>query len=306
MANFAFTPRSALSYMQPSLKKIATALLLILAVLAGSAKAWLDHRLRNELQRTVNHALPHSYMRYEHAYVSLDGAVIVNAVGLHLPAQVQLHLGQIHIPQVYRYWSQFPSQGAIFIRDIDVQLPPARINLELLFTAAGYGDYYLNQEEVLSLLRLHGNLEGNFIHNSHDNTLTLRLILNSDSIGQWQLQLDFEEVRNLAWQNWSLRRALLNYHDNGLIARLSAHLAEKHKHDATRLRADLSARVQQNITSLGVPLSSASLAAMDNFIRQPTNLSLSAAPTKPLPLKIIPRYPLNQWPQVLGIDLSNE
>jgi hypothetical protein len=285
------------------MKKGGMALLLLAVFAAGGGKAWLDHRLRSEFQRAVSPILAtQGSLRYGQMSVGLDGAVRIKDLALYLPSG-EAHIAALTLPHAYRYLKDLPASGEIAMRDVRLTIAAPANSLALLFQAAGYSDYYLSHIEWTNLLDVRAHLHAHFDTSSEPGEIRVEIKIDSATLGQWQVELQFEQVKQRDVRDWPLRRAELHYQDNGLAPRLSAYLSQRAGLDGKDLRAALAQRLNQDIA--GLPFSSASLSALQDFIRDPVRLHLLAVPPTPIPVRIWTRYSPSQWPLVLGLQLSN-
>ncbi len=283
------------------IKTIVTTILLLAAISIGSGKALIDYKLND----TANQWVTSTNIEFNYAdlFLNLQGNVVVKQANFQLSNLEKITIDELIIHQAYQFYlSQgLPEKAYVTAHNIkmnilDVEPPPPP-----LLSALGYAPYYLTPHALkqIGLGNINANLEltTTFVAKR----LQVLMKIDAEQWGNWEANLDLNELQNLNdWQSSYLQALVVTYVDKGLIESIFNFLAQRNQAFLPEFKQAFLVKLKTDATRANIQLDPTVLASVQQLVHHPRQLTI----------KLIPTYSvrLNQLtystPQRLGLTMS--
>lgn len=270
---------------KPKSSSIFSITLLILAALLGGSKAYIDHRLSQELDNFKSAIASYLPMNYREVKLSLTGNLVLNGLDLKVPMLSPLHIETVTLYRAYRFYQlpQLPTAISVAMTGIHLPLSESSPPVPLLIKTLGYAPYYLTPKE----LRAFGYpiIQGEIFLETHfdNNQLHIKGTLTALQLGHLTLDLVLTNVPKFSpWtvraQEIQLVKLALSYSDQGFIDKVFTWLAQRNTMALDRFKQTLTQQLQNDLSLL----ETSSQANLRQFIESPQILTLYWQPNSPL------------------------
>jgi len=286
--------------------------LLLLMLLLGAAKAFVDYQLETLAQQAVQQAPPDTHVSYQQVRLALPSQVVADAVQIQAPDFPAVQIQQLHLHKIYRFIQAQLQQQAL-PENWQVSAQQAQVSLKFLqmlpdtqtlWQMLGYQNYYLSPSELQSLLGQHLNadVDVQVQWQQKQGQLVAQVSVHSEKLGNIQLQIEAQGIRQrINWQQVQIQELHVSWQPGRWLSRLSQYLGQKQKLDAASVRQQLAQKLVQDGQKTGV-LDPQAQQAVKNFVQDLQPLKLSLKPAKPFFLQELLVLSPNQWKKRLGVN----
>ncbi len=290
------------------IKNLVIALLMIIAAGLGGAKAYIDHRLGIELDKSINSVTDKAIIEYTQVSTSLLGSVIINNLQLIAPDYAPVHIDTITLYSAYQFYdpNSLPQHISIAVEDIHIPISDTAHEPPVLMSAFGYAPYFLSPRELRGLgytgINADMYFQAKLINN---NKFALSVRVNAKAWGNLMFSADLINVPApaslpKAASQIQLAALALTYIDNGLINQVFNWLAQRHKMTARRFKLLLIAKLKNDISQVPMTLDASVLASLQQFLQSPNQLTISLQPNSPLNINAL----MTTSPKHLGLKMT--
>jgi len=301
------------------LKQIFFWLLMILAAGLGGVKAYFDHQLQIQWDKSIYAVADTVMIDYSQIMSSLLGSIIIREMQLVAPGYEPWQVDKLTFERIYYFYNpyQLPPYLRLTAQNIQWEISDIAPPTPVLMSAFGYAPYYLTPRELRSLgyARIQANLEviiqpkGGEIkgENSKNQVILVHAKLDAGTWGQFQLMMELAKVpvpikwqTPKVWQQIQLIALNITYIDRGLFNRLFIRLAQRNKMTLVELKQALLIKLKTDLAPRRTSLPPSVFASLQQFIQTPQQVSLSLQPKLPLQLTRIGTIALPD----LGLKMS--
>jgi len=290
------------------IKNLVIALLMIVAAGLGGAKAYLDHQLGIELDKSINSVADKVIIEYTQISTSLIGSVIINNLQLIAPDYAPVHIETITLDRAYQFYdpNKLPEQISIAVENIHIPISDTADEPPVLMSAFGYAPYYLSQRELRGLGYTYINadiyFQAKLINN---NKISLSVRVNAEAWGNLILSADLINVPAPALlpkaaSQIQLAALALTYIDNGFINQVFKWLAQRQKMTERRFKLLLISKLKNDLSQVPMTLDASVAASLQQFIQSPNRLTIRLQPNPPLKINAL----MTTSPKRLGLKMT--
>lgn len=273
------------------IKFFLTIFILLLAASVGGLKAYLDHYVAHQVAQFTQQFAKQAKIHYQSVEVSLLGTISIKSLTIQNIELGELKIATASISPLYELYDEkrLPNTLQISLKNLEISTPDIAPPSPWWLKLAKYDAYYVTPRELKNLG--YAQLFGDVTLSLQKMTKQAEFILkiNSQQIGNWQLQMQLEDVTTLkqlttASTTLPLHSFSLNYMDNGFLPKIFNHLAQRTSTTAANLQQQLSQKVQSDLQRNSGALDASVINPLQQFIHTPRSLTVMLEPNPSISL----------------------
>jgi hypothetical protein len=273
------------------IKFFLTIFILLLAASVGGLKAYLDHYVAHQVVQFTQQFAKQAKIHYQSVEVSLLGTISIKSLTIQNIELGELKIATASISPLYELYDEkrLPNILQISLKNLEISTPDIAPPSPWWLKLAKYDAYYVTPRELKNLG--YAQLFGDVTLSLQKMTKQAEFILkiNSQQIGNWQLQMQLEDVTTLkqlttASTTLPLHSFSLNYMDNGFLPKIFNHLAQRTSTTAANLQQQLSQKVQSDLQRNSGALDASVINPLQQFIHTPRSLTVMLEPNPSISL----------------------
>ncbi|MCK5522127.1 MAG: hypothetical protein KAI83_03245 [Thiomargarita sp.] len=277
---------------------------MILAASLGSAKAYIDHQLGVELNRSLKSIADMVTIDYSEVSTSLLGSAYIRNMHLSMPGYAPVLIDTITLYKAYQFSNpkKLPQQISIAIQGVQFPISDTATPAPILVSALGYAPYYFTLKELrhLGYARINANIDIE-LKQQGEKKISLWGSINGRSWGELTLSTDLTNslaITSLLTQQIQLTALTFSYTDNGLFNRLFTMLAQRNKMTVAHLKQSLINKLKGDLSQ--ITLDASILSSLQQFIQTPDKLTILMQPKSPITRNTL----LLTSPKHLGLKMT--
>jgi hypothetical protein len=281
--------------------------LIISAICIGGFKAYIDHRIRLEMDNLKKSVSNQMLIEYTTANSSFLGEVVVDDIKLTPLNSTSIFIDKIIIHKAYLYYDphKLPQKIQITVNGIRIPIRESPSPISMLMLAFGYSQYYLSPSELQRLGYSDFTADLSVQAELKEKTLKALALFAGQTWGNLKIVLDLQNVTNttdipVAMAQASLENFSLTYTDSGLVNRLLTHLSERNAMQLVDFKRAMMKKIEKDIHRVGLNLEDSVFLNLQEFIQKPAALNLYLKPSSPVALNRI----LDSSPQQMGFGVN--
>lgn len=273
------------------IKFFLTIFILLLVASVGGLKAYLDHYVAHQVAQFTQQFAKQAKIHYQSVEVSLLGTISIKSLTIQNIELGELKIATASISPLYELYDEkrLPNILQISLKNLEISTPDIAPPSPWWLKLAKYDAYYVTPRELKNLG--YAQLFGDVTLSLQKMTKQAEFILkiNSQQIGNWQLQMQLEDVTTLkqlitASTTLPLHSFSLNYMDNGFLSKIFNHLAQRTSTTAANLQQQLSQKVQSDLQRNSGALDASVINPLQQFIHTPRSLTVMLEPNPSISL----------------------
>jgi len=289
------------------IKNFIIALLMIIAAGLGGAKAYIDHRLHIELDKSIKSVADKVIVEYSEVGTDLLGSVIISNLHLTAPDYAPVHIDTITLYKAYQFYDRhsLPQQISIAIQGVHIPISDTAPPPPVLMSAFGYAPYYLSPRELRGLGYARINADMYLEVKLSDNKAFLLGTVNAHAWGELMLSVDLNNVPAPAkWKRAAsqiqLAALACTYTNKGLVNQVFTRLAQRNKMTLNRFKQTLISKLKNDLRQARIRLDASILASLQQFIQTPQRLTIRLQPSPPIAINAL----FQVSPKRLGLKMT--
>ncbi len=286
------------------IKKMIFITTMILAASLGSAKAYIDHQLGVELNRSLKSIANMVTIDYSEVSTSLIGSAYIRNMHLSMPGYAPVLIDTITLYKAYQFSNpkKLPQQISIAIQGVQFPISDTATPAPILVSALGYAPYYFTLKELrhLGYARINANIDIE-LKQQGKKKISLWGAINGRSWGELTLSTDLNNslaITSLFTQQVQLTALTFSYTDNGLFNRLFTMLAQRNKMTVAHLKQSLINKLKGDLSQ--ITLDASILTSLQQFIQTPDKLTILMQPNSPITINTL----LLTSPKLMGLKMT--
>jgi hypothetical protein len=285
------------------IKKIIFITTMILAASLGSAKAYIDHQLGVELNRSLKSIAKRVTIDYSEVSTSLLGSAYIRKMHLSMPGYAPVLIDTITLYKAYQFYNpkKLPQQISIAIQGVQFPISDTATPAPILVSALGYAPYYFTLKELrhLGYARINANIDIEL--KQGEKKISLWGAINGRAWGELTLSTDLTNslaITSLLTQPIQLTALTFSYTERGLFNRLFTMLAQRNKMTVAHLKQSLINKLKGDLSQ--ITLDASILSSLQQFIQTPDKLTILMQPNSPITINTL----LLTSPKHLGLKMT--
>jgi hypothetical protein len=290
------------------IKNFFIVVLMMISASLGAAKAYLDHRLKSELDTSIHQMANQVTIEYANIYISLLGSVIIDNLQVKTPNYAPIQIETVILYKAYQFHdvNTLPKLMQIAVKGIQFQLNDTAPETPVLMSAFGYAPYYLTPRELRGLGYGRVKADMDLDIKSQGKKVSLLGNINAYAWGELQLSVDLNNVPVPAlWKKAKsqiqLTELIATYINKGFINQVFKWLAQRNQMAIGHFKQTLIAKIKKDVRQARLTLDASVLSAMERFIQSPTQLVIHLQPSSPITINTL----FQTSPKRLGLKLKS-
>lgn len=290
-------------------KILILTLLMLMAASLGGGKAYLDYRLRTELDTRTHAAAHYVTVSYQQVNTTLTGAINLSEVQL---TKLPIRIATLTLHQAYQFYDATTLPQTVHVTAHQLTIPVSdRATVPPLLTLFGYAPYYVTPKELRDL---------GYTTITAEVDITLTKVADKEMLGViaavmptvGQLQVTFSAKNVLPPAQWPLAATSveltaleIRYTDSGLVKQVGNKLAQRQQVTVENLVQTFGTKLQTDTTRLGVKLEASTFTQLQKFLQTPSTLVIRCKPSTPLTVAALTRLSPVTFVERLGFSLQS-
>lgn len=308
------------------MKKIFFWLVMILAAGLGGGKAYFDHQLQINWDKSIQAVADKVLVDYSQITSSLLGSIVIRHLQLLASGYEPLQVEKFTFERIYYFYNpyQLPPYLRFKVNQVRWEISDIAPPTPILMSAFGYAPYYITPRELRSLgyARIEADIELIIqpktveiqgLDSTKNQHVFFQATIHAGAWGEVELMMELAQVpvpvkwqTPTVWQEIQLIALTFSYLDKGLFNRLFTRLAQRNKMTLVELKQALLVKLKTDLAPMRAWLSPSVIASLQQFIQTPQQISLYLQPKPPLQLKEIETISLkNLGLKMATSDLKN-
>ncbi|HDN25868.1 MAG TPA: hypothetical protein ENG03_01975 [Thioploca sp.] len=278
---------------------------MILAACLGGTKAYVDHRLRTELDNSIKSIADKVTIEYVEVSTSLLGSVVISDLHLTVPDYTPVHIDTVTLYKAYQFYNPnaLPEHISLALQDVHIPISDTAPPVPILLSAFGYAPYYLSPKELRGLGYTHVNANIYIEAKLREEGVFLSGTVNAHAWGEIMVSIDLDNVPaslRAAASRIQLAALTFSYTNKGLVNRIFTLLAQRHKISLDNFKQALFTKLKSDIHQTRISLDASVLASVQQFIQTPNKLTIHLQPSPPILMNAL----FQTSPKRLGLKIT--
>lgn len=280
---------------------------MILAACLGGTKAYVDHRLRTELDNSIKSLADKITIEYAEANTSLLGSVVISDLHLTAPDYTPVHIDTVTLYKAYQFYNPnaLPEQAALALQGVLMPISDTAPPVPILLSAFGYAPYYLSPRELRGLGYTHVNADMHIEAKLRERRVLLSGTVNAHAWGEIRVSVELDKVPapaslRTAAQQIQLATLMFSYTNKELVNRIFTLLAQRNKISLDNFKQALFTKLKSDLHQARISLDASVLASLQQFIQTPNKLTIHLQPNPPISINAL----FQASPKRLGLKIT--